>query len=177
MKRKGYLFIKREGNLFRERNKSHSIFYRVLAITLLLALAHITYHIGVVYNASLSWYEHTDYERYFSFPIGTPYHKTDTHGGFHGDGVTTIVAQIPPESAQDFVQILWEKGFTDTPMPKNIRQEISYVHEVNGITDISNGLWWFRDGSPTGHEGDFTDYTFHMYDLDTCTYYYIEYDS
>ena len=163
-----------ERSLFRERNKRRSIFYRILAGCILLALVCIAYHVGVVYDASLPWYKHTDFERYFSFPVGTPYHKTDTHGGFHGDGVTTIVAQIPPESSQEFIQILWEKGFTDAPIPKDVRQEISYVHEVNGIADISNGLWWFRDESPSKYEGDFTDYTFHMYDLDTYTYYFIE---
>lgn len=177
MRRKGYLFIKRKGSLFKERNKRHSIVYGMLAASLLLALVFITYHADVVYDASLPWYEHTDFERYFSFPVGTPYHKTDSHGGFHGDGVTTIVAQIPPESAQDFVQILWEKGFTDAPLPENIRKEIAGDPDTNVASVVSNGLWWFQDESPEKGRDWYANYTFHIYDLDTCTYYYIEYDS
>ena len=40
-----------------------------------------------------------------------------------------------------------------------------------------DGLWWFEDESPEGMRGEYTNYTLHIYDLDTCTYYYIEYDS
>lgn len=169
--------MRQEKSLFKERKKTRSMFFRVLAITLLLALAHITYHVGVVYDASLPWYEHTDFERYFSFPVGTPYHKTDSHGGFLGDGVTTIVAQIPPESAQDFVQVLREKGFTDAPLPENIRKKIAGDPETSMASGVSNGLWWFQDESPEKGRDWYANYTLHMYDLDTCTYYYIEYDS
>ncbi len=96
----------------------------------------------------------------------------DTHGGFRGEGETFLVAQIPLESSRDFVQVLREKGFTDTPLPEDIRQHISYHHEISAVTEVSNGLWWFQDESLTS--GDFIEYAFHMYDLDTRLYYYIK---
>ena len=151
-----------------KRKKDRSILYGALAGFILLALVFI------IYDISLPWYECSDFERYFSFPEGTPYHRTDTHGGFHADGVTILVAQIPLESSQDFVQVLRGRGFSDSPLPEDIRREISNYHEISGATNISNGLWWFQDESPTGHDGRFTDYAFHIYDLDTLIYYYIE---
>lgn len=154
-----------------KRKKDHSMLYGALAGFILLALAFI------IYDASLPWYECTDFERYFTFPEGTPYTGTNTHGGFLGDGVTILVAQIPPESSQDFVQVLWEKGFTDAPVPEDIRKKVASAPDTNIISEVSNGLWWFQDESPEGMRGRYANYTLHMYDLDTCIYYYIEYDT
>ena len=148
-----------------KRKRDFSMLYGTLAGFILLVLIN---------DALLPWYECSDFERLFTFPEGTPYHMKDTHGGFHADGETVLVAQIPPESAQDFVQVLREKGFTDAPLPEDIRQHISYHHEISAATEVSNGLWWFQDESLTW--GDFIDYAFHMYDLDTRIYYYIKYN-
>ena len=130
----------------------------------------------LINDALLPWYECSDFERLFSFPEGTPYRMKDTHGGFRGDGETILVAQIPPESSQDFVQVLREKGFTDAPLPEDIRQEISYHHEISAAAEVSNGLWWFQNESLTRDRSGFTNYAFHMYDLDTRIYYYIEHN-
>ena len=153
-----------------KRKRDFSMLYGALAGFVLLVGGLILAF--SILNASLPWYECSDFEHLFSFPEGTPYRMKDDHGGFRGEGETILVALIPPESAQDFVQVLREKGFTDTPLPEDIRQHISYHHEISAATEVSNGLWWFQDESLTW--GDFIDYAFHMYDLDTRIYYYIE---
>ena len=122
------------------------------------------------------WHESTDFDRYFSFPEGTEYEMTDSHGGFLGDGVTLLVAQIPQEASQEFVRLLQEKGFTDAPISEALREKVAGDPDTAAV-ETANGLWWFEDDSPEGHEGSYMNYTFHMYDPDTCTYYYIEYDS
>jgi hypothetical protein len=152
-----------------KREKDRSMLYAVLAGAILFALAF------VIYDSSLAWYDRTDFKQYFSFPEGTSYQKTDSHSGFLGDGVTVLIAQVPPESSQAFIQVLWEKGFTDEPIPEKLRKKIAGDPETRLVSEVS-GLWWLRDESPDGTY-EYTNYTFHIYDLDTCTYYYIEYDS
>lgn len=122
------------------------------------------------------WHESTDFDRYFSFPEGKEYEMTDSHGGFLGDGVTLLVAQIPREESRTFMDVLWEKGFTDTPVPEALRKKVAGDPDTEAV-ETANGLWWFEDESPEGHEGSYSNYTLHLYDPDTYTYYYIEYDS
>ena len=112
------------------------------------------------------------------FPEGTQIiEERDSHGGFLGDGVTLIAAQIPPETSEDFIQILWEKGFTDAPISEDIRYKLQNDPETCMAAEVFNGLWWFEEESPADCLGEYTNYTFHAYDLDTSIYYYIEYDS
>jgi hypothetical protein len=151
-----------------KQKKDRTMLYAVLAGALLFALAL------VIYDSSLPWYDRTDLKQYFSFPEGTAYQKTDSHGGFLGDGVTVLVAQIPPDSSQAFIQVLWEKGFTDEPIPEKLQKKIADDPETHLAAEAS-GLWWFQDESPEG--GEYTNYTFHIYDPGACTYYYIECDS
>ena len=158
-----------------KRKRDFSMLYGALAGFILLVGGFIL--LALINDALLPWYECSDFERLFTFPEGTPYHLKNTHGGFLGDGVTVLTAQIPLESSQDFVQVLWEKGFTDSPVPEDIRKEISNDPDTNMVPEVSNCLWWFQDESPDKSRDWYTNYTFHMYDLDTCTYYYIEYDT
>ncbi len=104
--------------------------------------------------------------------------ERDSHGGFHGDGVSFLSVQIPMKDSAEFVQQLKEKGFTDAPVPEDIRGKLSGDKETCAAANIAHALWWFRDDSPD----DvclfcYTNYTFQIYDLNTGIYYYIEYDS
>ena len=104
--------------------------------------------------------------------------QRDSHGGFLGDGVSFMSVQIPLKDSAEFVQQLKEKGFTDAPVPEDIRGKVSGDKETCEAADIAHALWWFRDDSPD----DvcllcYTNYTFQIYDLNTGIYYYIEYDS
>ena len=157
-----------------KQKRDFSMLYGALAGFVLLVGGFIL--LVMINDALLPWYECSDFERLFSFPEGTPYRMKDTHEGFHADGETILVAQISPESSQDFIQVLREKGFTDAPLPEDIRQEISFRHEVSAAIEVSNGLWWFQGEPLIRNRRSFTDYAFHMYDLDTRIYYYIKHN-
>jgi hypothetical protein len=53
---------------------------------------------------------------------------------------------------------------------------IACCSETRIAADVT-GPWWFEDESPKDCVGQYTNYTFHIYDPETYTYYYIEYDS
>ena len=125
------------------KNRDHSMLLAVIVGFLLFAggFAALTY----IRDFWGSWYNSRDFDRYFSFPEGTEYEHTDSHGGFLGDGVTTIVAQIPAGSSQEFIQVLWEKGFTNAQLPDDIYQKVIGDPETEAAA-IMDGLWWFGDG-------------------------------
>ena len=157
------------------KKRDYSMLYAVIVGFLLFAggFAALNY----IRDFGGSWYNSRDFDRYFSFLEGTEYKHTDSHGGFLGDGVTMIVAQIPEEASPEFIQLLWEKGFTDTPVPEDIQYQLRIDPETCMAADISHSLWWFEDESPADCLGEYTNYTFHAYDLDNGIYYYIEFDS
>ena len=73
--------------------------------------------------------------------------------------------------------MLQERNFTDLAVPEDIQYQLRIDPETCIATDISNSLWWFEDESPDDCLGEYTNYTFHAYDLDNGIYYYIEFDS
>jgi len=127
---------------------------------------------------------HTDRDGYvrsplrYLFPEGTQIiEERDSHGGFHGDGVAFLAAQIPESASREFALLLQERNFTDLAVPEEIQYQLRIDPETCMAADISNSLWWFEDESPADCLGEYTNYTFHAYDLDTSIYYYIESDS
>lgn len=70
-----------------------------------------------------------------------------------------------------------ERNFTDLAVPEDIQYQLRIDPETCIAADISNSLWWFEDESPADCLGEYTNYTFHAYDLDNGIYYYIEFDS
>jgi len=153
-----------------KRKKDLSLLWAALAGVVLFALGFW------LLLSLMAWRERAEFDRYFSFPQGTEYELTDSHGGFLGDGVTLLVAKIPREESRAFMEVLREKGFTDAPVPKPLREKVAGDPETETV-ETANGLWWFEEESPEGSEGSYRNYTYHMYIPDTCTYYYIEYDS
>lgn len=93
------------------------------------------------------------------------------------DGTKVFIVKIPSESSDSFSVSLREKGFVNMPLPDDIYQTVSGDPEIGAAADISNGLWWFKDRSPKEDRGKYTNYTLHIYNLDTCVYDYFESDS
>lgn len=57
--------------------------------------------------AHIDWNSHVGSPVDYLFPEGTQIiEERDSHGGFHGDGVAFLSAQIPPEASQDFAFLL-----------------------------------------------------------------------
>ena len=128
--------------------------------------------------AHIDWGSHVGSPVDYLFPEGTQIIETrDSHGGFHGDGVAFLAAQIPPEDSQEFALSLQERNFTDGSIPEDIQYKLQIDPETRIVAEVSNSLWWFEDESPEDCFGEYTNYTFHAYDLDNAIYYYIEFDS
>ena len=155
-----------------KQTRDYSTLYAALAgfVLFLAVLLLMTDHFS-------PWHDSTDFDRYFPFPEGTQYQQTDSHGSFLGDGVTFLTAQIPRESSPAFLQTLQEKGFTDSPLPQDIREKAANHPETASAATAAQCLWWFEDESPEDTREKYTNYTLHIYDPVACVYYYIEYDS
>lgn len=154
------------------KKRDYSMLYGVLAgFTLFVLFA------GWLF-AHIDWDSHVGSPVDYLFPEGTQIiEERDSHGGFHGDGVAFLSAQIPPEASQDFAFLLQERNFTDLAVPEDIQYQLRIDPETCIAADIPNCLWWFEDESPADCLGEYTNYTFHAYDLDNGIYYYIEFDS
>lgn len=158
----------------KKERRDFSMLYGVLAGFALFAL------VAVWIFAHIDWDSHVESPVDYLFPEGTQIiEERDSHGGFHGDGVAFLSAQIPVESSQGFAQLLREKGFTNVPISEELQDQLRGCSETCMAADIPNCLWWFQDESPksNGSRDWFINYTLHLYDLDTSIYYYIEFDS
>ncbi|WP_294855814.1 hypothetical protein [uncultured Oscillibacter sp.] len=104
--------------------------------------------------------------------------QTDDHGGFHGDGIATITAHIPPDASEEFAQKLRDDGFKETPLSDFAQQSLLDIRKLKYVGQVTNGLWLFWDDSPEEtSNGECTDFRIEIYDLDACIYYSIGYDS
>ena len=137
----------------------------------------ILYFQNLIANRDNRWFESTEFDEYFSFPDGTQYEYSDSHGGFLGDGISIIIAQIPAEASQEFTELLKKRGFVESPLPEKLHYQLMCCSEICMVANISKSLWWFHDDSSGKTLDWFTNYTLHLYDLEKSVYYYIKYDS
>ncbi len=154
------------------RNRDHSMLYG--------ALVGFGIFAGILFLFVLrvAWRDDINNKYYIPFPEGTQVTQTDDHGGFHGDGIATITAHIPPDASNEYAQKLIEDGFMKTPISEYAHLQLRSVKEANDAIQVTNGLWYFRDDSPREFpNGNCENYLFIIYDLDACIYYSIEYDS
>lgn len=103
------------------------------------------------------------------FPEGTEVEVIDNIGGFPAVGAKKTIAHIPPEHAEEFEEKLRESGYVPTPVAPS-------VHSIDRYGDLSglyskNGLWCIYDDTAKNYPERWKNFTFHIYDLDTCTYY------
>lgn len=152
------------------KRKDYSMLYAALAgFTLFLLIV-------VWFVAHIDWEGHVTIPIEHLFPEGVQViEERDSHE--FRDGVAWVVVQIPPEAEREFVQLLREIGFTDAQMPEELQDKVRGDPDTSMAADIPNCLWRFKDETPEIVEGQITDYTLYLYDLDTSRLYYIEYDS
>ncbi|MDD4760670.1 MAG: hypothetical protein PHU66_07665 [Bacteroidaceae bacterium] len=122
----------------------------------------------------------------------------DTHGGFHGDGETFAKIEFDTSEAENIsLQITNHKGWRNLPLSENLnlimyggeKNNVEYVYnfaERLGIPYIENGYWFFTDRH---RESSFSEkdedlfqrnsfnFTLALYDTDTNTLYYFEFDT
>ena len=71
-----------------KRKRDFSMLYGAVAGFLLFVIGFAA--LNYIMNFGGAWYNSTNFDRYFSFPEGTQYEQTDSHGGFLGDGFHPI---------------------------------------------------------------------------------------
>lgn len=122
----------------------------------------------------------------------------DTHGGFHGDGETFAVVEFNKSIAEDIQSgISNNMGWNSLPLSEVIdlmvyggeKGGIDYSYnfaELLNMPHIENGYWFFNIRHPNSttpseysnllHESSFN-FTLAIYDTDTHTLYYLEFDT
>ncbi len=119
-------------------------------------------------------------------------HEEDTHGGFHGDGYTSLILDC--SSASDKALSLVSE-WTPLPLSENlelimyggVRDGVTYGYELAEEAHwphIEHGYYRFNDRQsedPSDDSGLFGRYSFHfelaVYDTDSHTLYYFKFDT
>lgn len=122
---------------------------------------------------------------------GTVVSASDSHGGFHGDGLTFIELSFPDDSFGDSIQNTWHP----LPLSDDLNPLIygspgagPYITQdgVNCFPPIQNGCYYFEDrhSQSTDPQSDHElfrrhsfNVTFALYDTDTQTLYYCKFDT
>lgn len=122
----------------------------------------------------------------------------DSHGGFHGDGMYFVTLRFPDGTFLD--QTSEVQGWKNLPLSENLTKLVygieddaskigPYLTKEIGepvIPDVQNGCYYFLDRHSKSVDGyDDSDVlnrgslnlTVAIYDMDTDTLYYVEYDS
>jgi len=130
--------------------------------------------------------------------VGEVISKSDSHGGFHGDGYTVIEIQLNDTSISD--QIKDNEDWNTLPLTENltalvygVQTESSSVgpmiHSGDGapvIPEVENGYYYFLDrhSQSTNPEDDSGvldrasyNFTIAIFDTDQQTLYYMELDT
>ena len=114
------------------------------------------------------------------YPSGSVISEIDTFGGFPAYGIDMEIVQIPTDQSDAFVRQLQEKGLKETPLPEDLHDTLASDPDTRMLSEISNGLWWFRNDSAFEDDGGmlagrYTNFTFTIYDIDACVYYHMKY--
>lgn len=106
----------------------------------------------------------------------------NSHGGFHGDGITLARARLTPKQID---LLLGKNIFYILPMEDNIQRQIYGSHEYESnlskrlmMGKIDNGYYKFKDTSSHKLKLDyFSNFSIVIIDIDNKILYYINYDS
>ena len=112
------------------------------------------------------------------YPSGSVISEIDTFGGFPAYGIDMEIVQIPTDQSDEFTRQLQEKGLKETPLPGDLHHTLDSDPDTRMLSEISNGLWWFRNDSTYDGgmlAGRYTNFTFVIYDIDACVYYHVKY--
>lgn len=168
--------------------------YKKQNIILIIILLSITffYRHSTKINSSISK------DLGIKVPNNLEFQYEDSHGGFHGDGVTLAKAKITQNNIQyilDKSKVKWNK----MPMSKDIKlrlyggrkDNINYSYELAkdlNMENIETGYWLFLDR--WGNEKEYTkgeglldgnrhskNFSLGIIDSDNNIFYYIKFDS
>ncbi len=135
---------------------------------------------------------------------GTEVFNDDTHGGFHGDGITCIVLKFPDDGVIN--EIKEKRAWKQLPLNKTVEALVyGTFSEINGVStqigpyltdqngnalapEIHNGYYFFRDrhydNEYTGSQGvsgvlgrGSFNFTVALYDSDKNMLYYYKLDT
>lgn len=129
-----------------------------------------------------------------NIPLFLKIEYEDSHGGFHGDGVTLAKVQLESKHAKKILSAIKDNDHWKLiPLSENVEREIyggedyeSNLAKKLGMPKIQNGYWIFIDryngeNKVTDGEGLFprysANYTVGIYDADSDTLYYCKFDS
>lgn len=110
----------------------------------------------------------------------------DTHGGFLGDGATFARLRFSPEDGAALEQVLAEEGgWQALPVTGVAANRVNWglpidgcyraTEERPGFPEVMNGLWHFQNTTPDGY--GVRNFELWIYDSETATLYYHEFDS
>ena len=110
----------------------------------------------------------------------------DTHGGFLGDGATFARLRFAPEDGAALEQVLAEEGgWQALPVTGVAAGRVNWGLPINDcyrateespeFPEVTDGLWHFRNSTPDGD--GVRNFELWIYDRETATLYYHEYDS
>ena len=109
----------------------------------------------------------------------------NSHGGFHGDGDTFAELYFAPEDGKAVERLLEDSGWLPLPATGPATSYIGdsppcEICSMDGVGPVlpeaENGWWRFADTTP-GDNDHIYNYVFWLYDADTATLYYHEFDS
>ena len=114
-----------------------------------------------------------------ALPEGDIITDIDTHGGFHGDGISCLVLSVSPENGAALADKLAERAdWHQLPLDaqsSNVLSSCLSLLESEGFTYSSpvQGWYWYLDRSPVGHTQDFpANCTLAIYDVQNCQLVY-----
>jgi len=151
-----------------KQKKDRSMLYAVLAGACGFALLVCVW----------SWLDRGNRAPNITYPSGSVISEIDTFGGFPAFGIDMKIVQIPTDQSDEFTRQLQEKGLKETPLPEDLHYTLESDPDTHTLSEISNGLWWFRNDSAYDGgmiAGRYTNFTFIIYNIDTSTYYYLTY--
>ncbi len=110
----------------------------------------------------------------------------DTHGGFLGDGATFARLRFAPEDGAALERALAEEGgWQALPVTGVAANRVNWGLPIDGcyrtteehpeFPEVMNGLWHFQNTTPDGY--GVRNFELWIYDSETATLYYHEYDS
>lgn len=125
-----------------------------------------------------SWLDRGNRAPNITYPGGSVVSETDTFRGFPAYGIDMEIVQVPIDQSDEFVRQLQEKGMEETPLPEDLHYTLESDPDTRMLSEISNGIWWFRNDSTYDGgmlAGRYTNFSFAIYDIDTCVYYHMKY--
>jgi len=123
----------------------------------------------------------------FVLPAAEEYTHSDDHGGFHGDGLRMDIRRYSQEVGDQVERAIQSRGDLWNPGPFDDYLGGIVYRSGHGAAEAGwprypeNAYWFFKDRHSQKekvlHERNSWNYTAALYDADTDTLYYLEFDT